>query len=845
MAMQANNMTPQLGSGGLHFLSNEDEAPVNQESGPFYANLLQQLEQIHPDLQNLVAEVMEEVEHDIQVHEPYITKIAKTIENLGLDRSKKVTDTPNPGSSNVADPSLLKAGIDITSRIMGQFWNNNKPVKTMVMGSSTPIKMQKSQRVGDFMSWQLNAGIPGYYEQDDMMFTHLPFIGTAFKKMYFDSKRIKSEFISPADVFVPYEASSLDEAERITHLMRMSQLEYKKLVRSGFYEDLRLRPSYIEENKINIQNNAIMGAAPPPEPKQYELFECHCYLELDKLYPGMGPLPFIITYQKDTKKLVRVSRNWDQADPDMERAQTFINYKFSPWQGVYGIGLGHTVGNLSDTASDILNQLIDAGQKQNMLTGIKLHNDQTATSGNQLRLQDGTFADFKVGPQITDIRQVLMRLDMAPPSQTLYQLYGDIQTQISSLAGTNSQLIPDTTVEAAAATTYMLISERYRVYNSIFKRQHMSKAQEYKILHQLNYKHLDDQITKKVFGGELVVNRMDFDDDVSVVPTSDPTCSSVAEKTARLQMISDYAKSNPGAIDSVALTKMFFDTLGVPDLETLLPPTPPPPQPRDPWANIQSIMAGNPTQAFPEQAPLADQHLAFYNYCLKDPSLGQNKYLVQTGFTYKLGVLMQQFQSLRMNNMMNTAVASIQQGLSVNQPQQNQSDMVGLTAPPYPPEVETQICNAIMDPHLLQEVMECNKHFMDSVIPLMEESLKLMPPQPIDPDMVKAIAQRDKTSAETAHETSRIVMEAEEIASKERIATGGQDAANWRALVAAFKDVPADTDVSQIPASLPVNVRSLVQEILSMQKIAKPPVSPIPPSTGQEATGGPPAPPNQ
>lgn len=806
---------------------NRNSAPVDQE-GPFtvvdgqavdapshYSNLLPTLEMSTALYE--VRQLQDRVDEDVKVHEPMRRIYAKTIKNLGLNRNRNVNDSPNPGASNIADPSLLKAGQDLSARIMGQLWSDNKPVMTQVLGASTPQKMQKSERVASYMSWQLTEGIEGYYEQDDLMFQHLAFIGTAFKKNYYDGKNNASEYVSPENLVVPYEAASLRRAERITHIITMSNYEFKKLIKEQYYQDVGLQPTQIEQTSIDNENNAIIGLTPPDEPSQYKIYECNCYLDL-----GEGDAPYVISWDKDSRKILRISRNWQENDASKSRIDMFTNYVLIPWKGVYGLGLTHQAGNLSATASNIMNALVDSGFKASIMTGLKAHNDLEATSGSQLRLEDGKFTDIKLGPS-GKIGDAIMLMPMPQPSPVMFQLWQELQQQIGSIANINSQQIADATNNGPVGTTYALISENAKMFNAIFKRIHKAKQKEFDIIYQLNARHLDDRTTIATHGGELVVSRNDFDGDLDVMPVSDPTVSSVAERVGRMAAIGELAVKFPGILDGYKVVESTLKTLGVPELESLMVKRPPDPTPRDPMGNVQAILEGMPTKAFPEQMQFADEHITFYTNILKDPAFGQNPLLVKVSpFAFSLATLLQQFVTLRTVNMYNfTAVKGQQRkamALGVNPAMSNPNEMlVGLTAPPLPPEVEKEVLDLITDPYIVNTIKQSNELVMKVIGPILDASLAHMPPQPVDPNMVYAQAEADKVVAETKTDAAKLALEAEKMDIEQREAINKEDQANLRAIISATKALPPGIDLfSHLPADIPEEAKDIFLALQQM-----------------------------
>ena len=539
-------------------------------------------------------------------------------EGLNLLGFKYVTRTePFRGASSVTHPVLAEAVTQFQAQAYKELLPAEGPVRTQIMGDVNVAKEEQSKRVKDFMNYQIMDQMKEYEPEFDQMLFYLPLSGSTFKKVYYDDLlgRAVSKFIPAEDMVVPYSATSLEDAEAIIHMVKMSENDLRKQMYAGFYKEIELGEAQLKESKIKDKELELEGIKANTSEDMYTVLEMHVnldlegYEDLDEEGEATGiKLPYIVTINEATNDILAIRRNYTAQDPLKKKKDYFVHYKFLPGMGFYGLGLIHMIGGLSRTATVALRQLLDAGTLANLPAGFK-------TRGVRMRddaqpLQPGEFRDVDVPGG--NIRDQFMQLPFKGPDQTLLQLMGVCVSSAQRFASIADAQVGDMNQQAAVGTTVALLERGSRVMSAIHKRIYVGLKQEFKLLAEVFKTYLPPVYPYDVPGARREIKVQDFDDRIDILPVADPNIFSQTQRISIAQSQLQLAQSNPRMHNLYQAYRSMYDALGVKNVNAILPP-PAPPQPMDPaLENIMSIN-GKPFQAFPGQDHKAhiDAHLAF------------------------------------------------------------------------------------------------------------------------------------------------------------------------------------------------------------------------------------------
>mgnify|MGYP001332118481 CR=1 FL=1 len=526
---------------------------------------------------------------------------------------------PFRGASSVTHPVLAEAVTQFQAQAYKELLPADGPVRAQIMGAISPEKQDQAHRVKDFMNYQLMDQMKEYEPEFDQMLFYLPLTGSTFKKVYYDELlgRAVSKFIQAEDLIVPYTANSLDDAEAIVHVIRMSKNDLRKQQVGGFYKDIELGEPPIEENQIKAKQLELEGVTANDQQREnmYTILEVHTVLDLED-YPDIDEnneptgikLPYIITIDEASQNVLSIRRNYDEEDPLKKKKSYFVQFKFLPGTGFYGFGLIHMIGGLSRTATSALRQLLDAGTLSNLPSGFK-------TRGIRIRddaqpLQPGEFRD--VDAPGGNIKDQFMQLPFKGPDQTLLQLMGIVVQAGQRFASIADNQVGDMNQQAAVGTTVALLERGSRVMSAIHKRLYVGLKNEFKLLAGVFKSYLPPEYPYDVPGASRNVKVTDFDDNVDILPVADPNIFSQTQRISMAQTQLQLAQSNPKIHNLYQAYRSMYDAIGVKNVNAILPP-PAAPQPMDP--SLEHIMAisGKPFQAYPGQDHKAhiDAHLSF------------------------------------------------------------------------------------------------------------------------------------------------------------------------------------------------------------------------------------------
>ena len=513
---------------------------------------------------------------------------------------------PFQGASGATHPVLAEAVTQFQSTAYKELLPSDGPVRTQVLGVATPQKEQQAQRVKDFMNYQIMDQMQEYEPEFDQMLFHLPLAGSAFKKVYYDDLlgRAVSKFVPADDLIVPYTATSLDDAEAIIHTVKISENDLRKQQVAGFYSDIELSTPAVVENKLRAKEKELEGTTKTGKPDDmYTLLECHVNLDLEG-FEDNGPdgeptgikLPYIVTIEEGTTKVLSIRRNYAAEDAKKKKIQYFVHFKFLPGLGFYGFGLIHMIGGLSRTATTALRQLLDAGTLSNLPAGFKQRGVRVRDEASPI--QPGEFKD--VDAPGGSLRDAFYPLPYKEPSQTLLQLMGIVVQAGQRFASISEMQVGEGNSNAAVGTTVALLERGSKVMSAIHKRLYTGLKKEFRILSRIIATYLPPVYPYDVVGGQRQIKQTDFDERIDIVPVADPNIFSMSQRITLAQTELQLATSNPQIHNLYAVYRDMYSALGVKNIDQILPP-PPPPMPKDPSLEHIDALGGKPFQAFPGQ----------------------------------------------------------------------------------------------------------------------------------------------------------------------------------------------------------------------------------------------------
>jgi hypothetical protein len=513
---------------------------------------------------------------------------------------------PFQGASGATHPVLAEAVTQFQAQAYKELLPSDGPVRTQIIGVKNPQTEQQAQRVKDFMNYLVMDQMKEYEEEFDSMLFHLPLAGSTFKKVYYDVPlgRAVSKFVPADELVVPYTATSLDDAEAIIHVVKISENELRKQQVSGFYRDVELGPpDNVEKNDLEKKERELDGTKKTgKQESMYTLLECHVNLDLEGFEDtnSEGPtgikLPYIVTVDEGSRLVLSIRRNYAPDDLKKNKIQYFVHFKFLPGLGFYGFGLIHMIGGLSRTATTALRQLLDAGTLANLPAGFKQRGVRVRDEASPI--QPGEFKD--VDAPGGSLRDAFFPLPYKEPSPTLLQLLGVVVQAGQRFAAIADMQVGDTKQNAAVGTTIALLERGSRVMSAIHKRCYAAMKDEFRILSKVVSQYLPPEYPYDVVGGQRNIKQTDFDQRVDVIPVADPNIFSMSQRITLAQTQLQLATSQPQIHNLYQVYRNMYEAIGVKNVDAVLPP-PAPNAPMDPSMEHINALAGKPFQAFPGQ----------------------------------------------------------------------------------------------------------------------------------------------------------------------------------------------------------------------------------------------------
>ncbi|MDC1485838.1 hypothetical protein N8086_02825 [Pelagibacteraceae bacterium] len=581
---------------------NFDPAAVNQEGGEGHGDNLAELlpESV---LGKLGSDLAENYSTYKSARKDWEDSYTKGLDLLGFKYENPTQ--PFQGASGATHPVLAEAVTQFQAQAYKELLPATGPVHTQTIGLTSRQKEDQAQRVKEFMNYQLMDVMKEYEPEFDQMLFYLPLSGSAFKKVYYDELlgRAVSKFVPADDLLVPYTATSLEDAEAIIHVIKMSENDLRKKQVAGFYVDIELTPGYNEETEVQKKERELEGVKRTRDEDVFTVLEIHTDLDLegfeDKDTGGDETgikLPYIVTIELGSREVLSIRRNYTAEDPIKSRQDYFVHFKFLPGMGFYGFGLIHMIGGLSRTATTALRQLLDAGTLSNLPSGFKQRGIRVRDEAQSI--QPGEFRD--VDAPGGNIKDAFMPLPFKEPSQTLLQLMGVVVSAGQRFAAIADMQVGDGNQQAAVGTTIALLERGSRVMSAIHKRLYVAMKSEFNLLAGVFKTYLPPEYPYDVVGGQKNVKVADFDDKVDILPVADPNIFSQSQRISLAQTELQLAQSNPQMHNLYEAYRHMYEAIGVKNIDQILPP-PQQPAPIDPAQENIMSMSNKPFQAFKGQ----------------------------------------------------------------------------------------------------------------------------------------------------------------------------------------------------------------------------------------------------
>lgn len=544
------------------------------DSDEHSANLVDELDE--REQMDLANKLIEWVDTDLEARKDWEQRMDQAMELMGINNIP-LEDLPFDGASNVTFPMIGKAVINFQARAIEEIFPSEGPVKTKVVGAYTMEKQEQAERVKNHMNYQILDQDRSYFWETDQMLFYLPLGGSAFKKSYYDplSAMTVSKFIKSPDFIVPYIATDLYSAPRYTHRMFRNKGEMQKLFESGFYKEIELLPttpyakdSLFDDTSYRDQSDD-RNAEMHTDDHVYSLYECHCDYDFSfdqKKYNRKAPMPYIVTVERDTRKVLSIRRNWKENDPLFAKRLWFTHYRYLPGLGFYGFGLLHLIGSLAESASGAIRAMLDGAAFSNLQGGY-VSNDAKFQPGDE-HIQPGVWKEVNMSAD--ELRNAFFTPPFKEPSSALAQLFNMLVEAGEAFSSSTEVMTGEAANTGPVGTTMALIEQGNKPFSAIHRRLHMSAAEEFALRAEINYEFLPDQYPYEIENSETVVMKQDYDGRIDVIPVSDPNIFSSAQRIAQAQAIVQRSMEAPSLYNAMKVEERFLKAIRIPDFEELL-----------------------------------------------------------------------------------------------------------------------------------------------------------------------------------------------------------------------------------------------------------------------------------
>ena len=587
----------------------------------FYANLAEFLD--GGEVASLVSDLAADIDNDKNSRKEWEKAYVTGLKLLGLQIEERTE--PWDGASGVFHPMITEAVVRFQSETITETFPAQGPVRTKIRGKQTPEKQDAARRVEADMNYQLTDEMVEFRPEHERMLWSLPATGSAFKKVYFDPNlgRQVSIFIPAEDIILPYGTSNIQTCYRLSHVMRKTENEIKKLQAARFYCDCDIGTPDKHIDEINKAKDKETGFADLNDDR-YTLIECHVDLCIkgdplcDKDEDGEPSgimLPYVVTFIRGQNTVLAIRRNWQETDPLRLKREHFVHYQYIPGFGAYGFGLFHLIGGFANSATSLMRQLIDAGTLANLPGGLKTRG--LRIKGDDTPIAPGEFRDADVGSGT--LRDNILPLPYKEPSATLYNLLNTVVEEGRRFAATADMKVSDMSAQAPVGTTLALLERQLKVMTAVQARVHYALKEELQLIRDLIRDYTDDDYTYEPDKGSARAKKSDYDD-VDVIPVSDPNAATLSQRVVQYQAVIQLSQTAPDIYDLPKLHRGMLEVLGIKDADKLVP-LPEDQKPKDPVSENMAALKGEPLKAFQYQDHQA--HIQVHMAAMQDPLIAQ------------------------------------------------------------------------------------------------------------------------------------------------------------------------------------------------------------------------------
>jgi hypothetical protein len=736
-----------ISSGGMEIVIDPDE----MEDDDFASNLADELSE--KQLTEIAGDLLGDFEEDLSSRKDWIQTYVDGLELLGM----KVEDRtePWPGACGVYHPLLSEALVKFQAETMMETFPAAGPVKTQIIGKETKENKAAAERVQADMNYQLTEKMPEYRPEHERMLWGLGLSGNAFKKVYYDPslKRQVSVYVPSEDVVVPYGVSSLRSAPRVTHVMRKTPNEMRRLMHAGFYRDIELPEPQNTFDEIEKSIAEKMGFRASADDR-YKVLEMQVDLDLpgyedveDGKETGIA-LPYVVTIEKQTSEILAIRRNWRSDDDTQQKRNHFVHYPYIPGFGFYAFGLIHLIGAFAKSGTSIIRQLVDAGTLSNLPGGFKTRG--LRVKGDDTPIAPAEFRDVDVTSGT--IKDNIMTLPYKEPSQVLYTLLGNIVEEGRRFASAADLKLSDMSAQAPVGTTLAILERTLKVMSAVQARIHYAMKEEFKLLKGIIRDYTPDEYSYDPIQGSPRIKRSDYDL-VEVIPVSDPNAATMAQKVTQYQAVMQMAQQAPQLYDLPYLHRQMLEVLGIKNAQKLVPMDDDQ-KPRDPVSENMDVLRGKPVKAFIYQDHEA--HITVHMSAMEDPKL--MALVAQSPMQKQMGAAL---------------AAHIQDHLAFEYRKQIE-EVAGV---PYPaPDAEmdedTEVEISRLAAAAAQQLLQKNKAEMaqQKAQQAAQDPIVQMQQQELQIKQQEAQTKQQKVALDASEKMDRLELEKERIASQERIA---------------------------------------------------------------------------
>lgn len=736
-----------------------------QEKVGFGANLAEEMEEV--ELDQLASDILKKLERDKESRKKRDEQYKEGIQRTGLGN-----DAPGgadfPGASRAVHPMIAEGCVDFAASAMKELFPPNGPGKTKIDGEVTAQKLQIAKRQERCLNWQLTEQISEYAEELEQLLTQLPLGGSQYQKFWQDRtlRRICTEFVPIDDVLLPYACSDFYSAQRITHVQRLIQATFDERVEDEFYRDISAHESNQtpEQTAASQANDKVEGKEADMDNVDGErvVYEVNTFAELS--VDSEERLPYLISIDENTKKVVAIYRNWEEKDEQHTRLEWMVEYGFIAWRGAYKIGLPHLIGGLSAAATGALRALLDSAHINNLPGFLRLKGARMGGQTKQVDVTQGV--EIEASAAVDDIRKLVMALPYNPPSPTLFQLLGWLSEAGKGVVTTAEEKIGEANSQMPVGTTLALIEQGAKVFSSIHARLHRSQKRAFQIISRLNAKHLStgEQMAKL---GEVLATREDFGHPIAVIPVSDPNIFSETQRYAQMQMVLQLATGQMTAPlhDLYKVIKRIYSLAKIPEYDEFLP-EPKKPSELNSVSENSAAMMGTPIMAFPEQDHMA--HIEVHMRFLMDPMLGGAPFAAQKSMPVLMEHIKQHLAFLYAKTIFDICTEAVGHDLGE-----------ALKQKAYSPEVDRVLASASKSAHAV--LMRQLSPLGPEIQKILQQIAQMQPPPVMDPSQAALEAAkmdkeaRDKKTDTDAQIKSKDIEQRGQIAQQKLLADQGKD----------------------------------------------------------------------